>query len=414
MQDETLSPAQIRSVRKLRFEPELERAFAEQHTASNIGRVRIVFSFLALFGLLGIFAKKQNADSGIAMVDLSFTVFLAVLLGMAFVHRLRHFAAPSLAIAAVLSQIAVGLTSKTAQAAQGIMINLLYLIIIVATLQARFRMALLVCSAMILARAWTFSYRGMWDEAATLLFVFLVTESIFLCLASYLNEVRDRKSFLLERSLIAEKEKTRGLIRNVLPPSIADRLAVSPGVIAQHHDAATVLFCDIIGFTTFAASKPPETVVGLLNDLFSRFDSLLPRFDVVKIKTVGDCYMVAGGIPDRCDSHVTQVADLALELRGTANAAGVDVRIGCHTGPVIAGVLGTERLMYDLWGPTVNLASRLESSAMPGTIAVSSDVRDALAETHDFSGPVELELKGVGPTAVWSLDRRKIIGLALD
>lgn len=124
--------------------------------------------------------------------------------------------------------------------------------------------------------------------------------------------------------------------------------------------------------------------------------------------------MVASGIPEKCDDHISQVADLALELRGTANAAGVDVRIGIHSGPLVAGVLGTERLMYDLWGPTVNLASRLESSAEAGTIAVSSEVEQSLAGTHEFDGPFEMELKGIGSTSVWRLKKRKVQGLALS
>jgi len=413
MTDQTLSKDQIRSVRKLRFEPALEEAFAEKHTAATIGRVRVVFAALALFGLLGVLTRGPSPDQATGLVDKSLTGLFFVLLGMAFVHRLRHLATPFLAIAAILAQVAVGFTSKSPNPAIGIIINLLYLIIIVTTLQTRFRTAIVFCAAMVAARAWTFSYRGMWSDDATLMFVLMVTEAVFLCLASYLNETRDRRAFLLERSLVAEKEKSKALVRNVLPPSIADRLSESPDLIAQHHDSATVLFCDIIGFTQFAASKPPETVLGLLNDLFSRFDALLPRFDVVKIKTVGDCYMVAGGIPDPCDDHVTQIADMALELRGTANAAGVEVRIGFHTGPVVAGVLGSERLMYDLWGPTVNFASRLESSADPGTIAVSEAVRDSLVDSHEFEGPFELDLKGMGATHVWHLARRRIRDLAL-
>lgn len=414
MTDQTLSQDQIRSARKLRFEPDLEAAFAEQHTAATLGRVRVVFAVLALFGLLGVLTRGPSSDQATGLIDKSLTGLFFVLLGMAFVHRLRHYATPFLAIAAILAQVAVGFTSKSPHPAIGIIINLLYLIIIVATLQTRFRTSILFCAAMVAARAWTFSYRGLWSDDATLMFVLMVTEAVFLCLASYLNEMRDRRAFLLERSLVAEKEKSRALVRNVLPPSIADRLSESPDLIAQHHDSATVLFCDIIGFTQFAASKPPETVLGLLSDLFSRFDALLTRFNVVKIKTVGDCYMVAGGVPEPCEDHVAQIADMALELRGTANAAGVEVRIGFHTGPVVAGVLGSERLMYDLWGPTVNFASRLESSADPGTIAVSHEVRQALEETHEFDGPSELDLKGIGRTQVWRLIRRKILDMALS
>ncbi len=412
MTDQPLSQDQLRSVRKLRFEPDLEAAFAEQRTAATIGRVRIVFTALALLGLLTLIQPKSS-DRTISVFSLAIPAYYLLLLGMAYVHRLRHFATPSLAVAAVLTELIVGFTTKISDLAAASGINMMYLIIIVATLQARFRIALAFCAALVSVRAWTISYRGMWTNDAVTLFAFMVSGAIFLCLASYLNEVRDRRGFLLERSLVAEKEKTKALIRNVLPPSIADRLSESPDLIAQHHDSATVLFCDIVGFTPFAASNPPETVVGMLNDLFSRYDAVLPRFNVVKIKTVGDCYMVAGGIPDHCENHVGQVADLALELRGTANATGVDVRIGLHTGPLVAGVLGTERLMYDLWGPTVNMASRLEGSAGAGTIAVSSAVRDALQETHEFNGPFELDLKGIGKSQVWHLARRKIRDLTL-
>lgn len=413
VKNQTLRQDQLRQVRRLRFDPKLEAAFAEQHTAATIGRVRVVFTVLALFGLLGLVGRRQSSDLALFWVDTVFTLFFFVLLGMAFLHRLRHFATPALAVAAVLSQVVVALTTKTPQPGPGIVINLLYMIIIVGSLQARFFIALAFCAAMVWARAWTFSYRGMWSDDTVFLFVLMVTEGVFLCLASYLNEVRDRKGFLLEESLIEEKERSSQLVRNVLPPTIADRLSKTPGVLAEQHDSATILFCDLMGFTSFAASAPPEKVVGLLNDLFSRFDALLPRFEVLKVKTIGDCYMVAGGIPEECADHTSHVADLALELRGTANAMGVDVRIGVHTGPVIAGVLGTERLMYDVWGPTVNTASRLESSAPAGTIAVSSEVRSILIKTHDFDGPFVEEFKGMGATQVWHLVRRKVRGLVL-
>lgn len=413
MKDQSLSQDQMRSVRKLRFELDLEEAFAEQRTAATIGRVRVVFTALALFGLLTL-SQPRSTDRTIGVFSLVLPAFYLVLLGLAYVHRLRHFATPSLAVAAVLTEVAVGLTTKVSDLAAASGMNVMYLIIVIATLQTRFRIALAFCVALISVRAWNISYRGMWSNDAITLFAFMISGAIFLCLASYLNEMRDRRSFLLERSLVAEKEKSRALVRNVLPPSIADRLSESPEKIAQYHDSATVLFCDIIGFTPFAASKPPETVLGLLNDLFSRFDALLPRFNVVKIKTVGDCYMVASGLPEPSDNHVSQIADMALELRGTANAVGVDVRIGFHTGPVVAGVLGSERLMYDLWGPTVNMAARLESSANPGTIAVSEAVHDMLAESHEFEGPYELDLKGIGPTHVWHLTKRRIRDLTLS
>lgn len=238
--------------------------------------------------------------------------------------------------------------------------------------------------------------------------------ALFLLLGAYLNERADRSAFLLRRSLKDQQERIHSLLQNVLPPQISDRLSREPGIIAEHHPSASVLFADLVGFTAYAGSHSPNQVVGLLNGLFSRFDDLVKHHKVEKIKTVGDAYMVAGGVPEFRQDHLAEIADLALELRGAANAMGVDVRIGLHSGPLIAGVLGTERLMYDLWGPTVNLASRLEGSAKPGTIAVSQAVRDALAETHEFEGPQEIDFKGIGPTPVYLLTRKKIAPLTLD
>ncbi|MBI5705606.1 MAG: adenylate/guanylate cyclase domain-containing protein [Armatimonadetes bacterium] len=400
-------------MRRLHFEPEVEAAFVEQHTAATIGRVRVVFTVLALFGLAGLLGRDPNSDRAVAAVDYAFTLVFFVLLGLAFLHRFRHLATPSLAVAAVLSQIAIGLTAKSALPAAGIIFNLLYLIIVIATLQARFKTALLFGTAMVAARAWTFSYRGMWADETVLFFSLMVVEAIFLCLASYLNEVRDRKSFLFERSLRAEKERTKALVQNVLPPTIADQLSRDPGTIARQHESATVLFADLVGFTPFAEKHSPNEVVGMLNDVFSRFDALVKESPAVKIKTVGDCYMVAGGIPDPDPNHVANVANLALELRGAANAAGISIRMGIHMGPLISGVLGTERLMYDIWGPTVNFASRLESSAEAGQILVSRAVREALAETHDLEPQGELDLKGLGLKEVFLLQRRKIAPMEL-
>lgn len=398
----------------MRFVGEMEAAFTRLQNQATIGRIRIVFIFLVAFGLLGIVGKPPNADRAVATVDYIFTAIFALLLGMAYTRRFQGFAATTLATAAVLSQVAVGLTAKSTLPPAGIIFNLLYAIIVIATLQVRFRTALTFSVATLAARAFTFSYRSMWDDEAVLLFTMLTAELIFLCLASYLNETRDRKSFLLEQALKAERARTHELVKNVLPPTIAEQLTRDTKTIAQHYDSATIMFADIVGFTAFAANHTPNEVVGLLNDLFSRFDRLIKATSVVKIKTVGDSYMVAGGIPDHDPNHLANVADAALELRGAANAAGVAMRIGIHTGPLIAGVLGTERLMYDVWGSTVNLASRLEASADAGQIVVSSEVREGLLQTHDFEHLGTRELKGLGPVDAYLLTRRKVAPMTLN
>lgn len=413
--NDSLDPEQQRQVRRLRFDPATERAYADQHTAGTIGRVRIVFTLLALFGVLGLVAGTgaTSNDPAASRLDLAFTAVFFVLFGMAFVPRLRRFAAPLLATSAVLTQIGMGLTAKNPEPTPAIVINLLYAIIIVATLQTRFWTSLVFCVALLGAIAWTFSYRGTWSASSGFGYAMMVAQLVFLCLASYLGEVRDRKSFLLERSLASERERTKALVRNVLPPTIADHLSQEPGQIARHHESATVLFADLIGFTPFAETHAPDKVVGMLSDVFSRFDRLVAASAAVKIKTVGDCYMVAGGIPDPDPDHIATVANLALELRGAANAAGIPIRIGIHTGPLIAGVLGTERLMYDIWGPTVNFASRLESAAEAGQILVSAAVGLALEATHDLDPLGELDLKGLGPKEVFLLRKRKVASLPI-
>lgn len=374
----------------------------------------MVFGILVAFGILGLVGSPNSGDPAVGLVDLAFIAVYFILFLLSLSHRLRHRAAVALAASAVLGQIAVALTAESPHATLGIVINLLYGIVIISALQVRFRVALLFATAMLVARAWTFTYRGMWKDETILLYIFMVVEFVFLTVGSYLSEVRDRKSFLFEQSLKEERARSHALVQNVLPPTIADEISRKPGTLARHHESVTVMFADIVAFTPFATEHPPEKVVGLLNDLFSRFDALTRESDVLKLKTVGDCYMVAGGLPEPLCDHVAQVANLALEFRGVANALGIGMRMGIHTGPVVAGVLGTERLMYDIWGPTVNLAARLEASAEAGQILVSGPVCQALSGTHQFQSMGKRDLKGVGPTDIFALQRRNIQSLDLQ
>ncbi len=412
--DEIFDKEQLSQIKRLKFDAQTEADFVDYQTASTLGRVRVVFAILVVFGLLGLIRPPNTSDQGARNLDFAFIAMYGVLFAMALSHRFRHLAAPGLATSAVLSQIAFGLTAKNLDIPLGILINLMYGIVIISALQVRFNVAFLFALAMLAARAWTFSYRSLWAGDAIIFFIFISIEFLFLVVGSYLSEVRDRKSFLFQKRLATERARTHELVQNVLPPTIANELSKNSGTLARHHDSATVMFADIVGFTRFAETHPPDEVVGMLNSVFLRFDALVQSASVLKLKTVGDAYMIVGGIPEPDPDHVLHVANIALELRGAANAAGIAMRIGLHTGPLIAGVLGTERLMYDVWGPTVNKASRLETSASAGVIAVSNEVRDALNDTHDFEGPFTLELKGLGETTVWHLTRRKIQAIGLS
>ncbi|MBD1208257.1 MAG: HAMP domain-containing protein [Ignavibacteria bacterium] len=197
-------------------------------------------------------------------------------------------------------------------------------------------------------------------------------------------------------------EQNKALLLNVLPASIAERLKSGETLIADEHRAATILFADIIGFTELAAVHSAVEIVQMLNMLFSIFDMLSEDCGVEKIKTIGDNYMAACGIPTARENHIEAVADMALamipEIKGFAALSGVplELRIGVHTGNVVAGVIGQKKFIYDLWGDTVNTASRMESSGEAGRIHVSEEVYLALRHSHTFEERGEMEIKGKG------------------
>jgi class 3 adenylate cyclase/CheY-like chemotaxis protein len=207
------------------------------------------------------------------------------------------------------------------------------------------------------------------------------------------NDWKERYLKLLEE----EEKKSQALIANVLPDSIAARLRSGHRAIADQVDDVSVLFADIVGFTPRAATMSPEALVALLNRIFSRLDDLAVARGLEKIKTVGDAYMIAGGLPEPRPGHLEAMADLALEMTTVIRSEhGLDLRIGLHCGPAIAGVIGRRKLFYDVWGDTINVASRLESHGVPGRVHVSSDVRARLepAFVLEERGPIELKGRG--------------------
>lgn len=199
------------------------------------------------------------------------------------------------------------------------------------------------------------------------------------------------------------------LLLNVLPAPIAERLKRETGVIADAHDDVTVLFADVVDFTPFSERTSPERIVELLNDVFTAFDRLAERFGLEKIKTIGDAYMCVAGLPARRPDHAEAAADMALamqaELDRVCALQGLELRlrIGMHSGPVVAGVIGERRFIYDLWGDTVNTASRMESSSLPGRIQVTEEVHRRLAGAFEFEPRGEIEVKGKGRLRTWLL-----------
>jgi class 3 adenylate cyclase len=226
---------------------------------------------------------------------------------------------------------------------------------------------------------------------------------------SYVIEIINRRTFELERSLEVEKQRSEALLLNILPEKIADRLKSSEATIADDFPAATVLFGDIVGFTEMSRHLSAHQLVALLNDLFSRFDRLVERHGVEKIKTIGDGYMVAAGVPTSRRDHAEAIAGLALDMRDAflefRREHGLDIgfRIGMHSGSVVAGVIGARKFAYDLWGDTVNVASRMESQGLPDEIQISAETRALLPDAYRVDERGAIEVKGHAPRMTYLL-----------
>jgi adenylate cyclase len=226
-------------------------------------------------------------------------------------------------------------------------------------------------------------------------------------LLQYFVRARERAHVLLAE----ERERSERLLLNVLPAPIAERLKRETGVIADRCPDVSVLFADLAGFTPTAERLPPEAVVSLLDGIFSEFDELVAERGLEKIKTIGDGYMVAGGIPVALPDHADRIADLALAMQAAVGArtssVALALRIGIDTGPVVAGVIGRSRFGYDLWGDTVNTASRMESHAPPGGIQVTERTAALLADGYELERRDDVEIKGKAPMTTYLLLGRR-------
>jgi class 3 adenylate cyclase len=222
--------------------------------------------------------------------------------------------------------------------------------------------------------------------------------------------IRSRRALDAEhRLLLAERERSERLLLNVLPAPIADRLKQGDEVIADGFPEVTVLFADLVDFTQRSQDTTPERVVRVLDELFTALDRLAERHGLEKIKTVGDAYMAVGGLPEPRPDHAEAVADMALAVRGEVarhldpGGRPLQVRIGIDTGPVVAGVIGRRKFSYDLWGDTVNTASRMESNGVPGCIQVTDRTYRRLRDRYRFERRGPVQVKGKGELVTWFL-----------
>jgi adenylate cyclase len=257
-------------------------------------------------------------------------------------------------------------------------------------------------------------------ELTSLFFVLnisAVTVLMFSLLRYFVNQNDQVKEQLKrEQALLEiEQEKSENLLLNILPVSIAQRLKTGERVIADEYDKAVILFADIVGFTDISQRVTPKILVENLNKIFTHFDELVDKYGLEKIKTIGDAYMVASGLNGFNNGQVRNMTDLALSMAYDIKNFTLDgytkcdLRIGIHIGSITAGVIGSKKFSYDVWGDAVNTASRMESFSEAGKIQVSEDLYDYIKDDYECLHRGKMEIKGKGPMDLYFLIRKKII-----
>ena len=254
----------------------------------------------------------------------------------------------------------------------------------------------------------------VWFTTTMLALNIIGTSAIaFTVLASFVKERNDALA-----ALRAEQARSEALLVSVLPRPIADRLKAANGRIADHVESASIVFADLVDFTPMSERLPAGEVVGMLDELFSHFDTLAERHGLEKIKTIGDCYMAAAGVPDPHPDHARRAALLALDMRDAvaswrlADRSKLQLRIGIDSGPVVAGVIGTKRFLYDLYGDAVNTASRMETHSLPGAIQITSATHELLKDEFECALRGTIAVKGKGEMETWYLVRCRPDGRA--
>jgi adenylate cyclase len=232
---------------------------------------------------------------------------------------------------------------------------------------------------------------------------------VFTLLALFADQRRNALA-----ALRVEQAKAESLLLNILPQSIADRLKAEPRTIADQFSSASILFADVVDFTPLSERLPPAEVVGLLDHLFSHFDELAEHYGLEKIKTIGDCYMVAAGVPSPRPDHARALALMALDMQAAMRSVdaevgqlGLELRVGINSGPVVAGVIGRKRFLYDLWGDAVNTASRMESHGTSGRIQITGATKELLEDEFVCEPRGAIPIKGKGEIEAWYLVGRR-------
>jgi class 3 adenylate cyclase len=412
-------------------DPKLEMAFQDEITTRFVENIRVRFRSImvaiVLFGL-GLFFYDEFlrpfAYVTWAMVPYSI-VFVRALLSRvdakAFDQRgvaITDFimVVGFLVYAVVISSLLVvdlGLPEEAQLTYQLVPLILVAGHVVNAYGAGRFIPGLLMAGTSILAYLVFACFSDLGAEQVILHLLLLCMVNFGGGLNAYQQEQMARRNFLMKRAVDAANVKAEKLLLNILPGSIAARLKETPETIAESFADSTVLFADIVGFTVLSQKVTATKLVEMLNVLFSRFDDLTEKHGLEKIKTIGDAYMAAAGLPEATSNHAQVIADMALDMRlvmkDFTESAGepLEIRIGINSGPVVAGVIGKKKFIYDLWGDAVNTAARMESHGIPGEIQVSQSTWELLKDDYELESRGPISVKGKGSMSVWLLKGAK-------
>ena len=410
----------IRAARRdARQSPEVEAAFQQYRfeKALPVTRLALVLGS-ALYMVFGLLDERivPGAVGPIWMIRGSFCVMAWVVLALTFTKMFRRHAQPILA--AITLHAGLGIVAIIAfadQAGASLYYAGLILVLFMAytLLQLRFAYVTVTCLLLMAAYEWVaISVKATPGLVLLSNNFFFFSANVIGMIAGYTLERGVRTDFIQRQVIEKQRREADKLLRNVLPEDIARRLKADECAIADYIPDVTVLFADFVGFTTLSERLAPNALLHLLNEMFTSFDRLAEKHGLEKIKTIGDAYMIAGGVPTPLEGHSEAVAEMALEMLEEANrlekklGLPFRLRIGIHCGPVIAGVIGLTKFSYDLWGDTVNTASRLESHGAPGMVQVSGAMHERLRDKFELEDRGVIELKGKGPIAVHFLKGR--------
>jgi adenylate cyclase len=412
---------------RLRFgDPALEDAYREDRFRSNIGNIR--FAFLAGVGVWvawGVLLRPYMLALADRRLDaiMRLGVFVPMLLlGFALTftplfRRIWQAMSMTVAITTIVLWVYYVSHIQTLPAEYGYVGVILITAFTYTLLRLRFLFVVLMNVVAIAAYLpYAFTARYIVDVSRVLAALYLISFGVLGSLATYRLERFSRQVFLRERELDRERQRSDGLLLNVLPQAVVEQLKTAPGEqVAQAFDDVTVVFADAVGSTAQGARSTPEGFAAALDELFRRFDELADRHGLEKIKTVGDAYMAVAGVPVANARHATAAVSMALEILSEAgevrwpSGEAINVRIGVATGPAVAGIIGFRKFAYDVWGDTVNVASRLQESAEPGRALVSERTVGEVGDDFEFGPALTLDLKGRGPTRA-----RVVVGRRTD